>query len=180
MRGYAVAVALVLLGCAGTFVQRATPMSKPSESSRLLVFPFRDPSRGGKEFPGVGDRFSHEFATAGSVHGLNLIPVSSVEFKSSTDVDVARALRVAEQEGADFIVTGQITKWVDRATEWNGRRDFAGVSVTVREVPGGRVAASIEIEKHSNNFWGGTPDDFLLSLANEAASELFARGRPGQ
>jgi hypothetical protein len=168
---------LALVACAGIGVPRRigkTPVDVVSD--RVAVFAFRDPSFDRERFPGVGGRITHAFANAAAPLGVVAIPVFTKQFRSDTEINMADALRYAVSQGARLVVTGEVTKWVDRATEWSGKRDFAALSVTVRDSVTGQVKASVVVEQHSNIFWSGTPDDYVQSVAERAVHELFSSG----
>jgi len=139
-----------------------------------MIFPFRNPSFGGREFPGVGMRFTNSFMVACTSYGLTIVAAFGEKFQSSKDINVLAALTYARRKRADFVITGQVTKWIDRPTEWTGKRDFAGLAIFVYEVSSGSLMFSGEVQQHSNIFWSGTPDDFVGSLSR-AMAEKFIR-----
>lgn len=164
---------IVIAGCAGIQVIHTTSTTKIDKSGKYIVFPFRDPSFKDKEFPGVGARFTNAFASACGEFGLNATPVFTDEFKSTKDINILDAIAYAKKNNFKYMITGQITKWVDRATEWSGKRDFAGLSVSVREVDTGNLIFSSELQEHSNIFWSGIPDDFISSLSRAMAAKML-------
>jgi len=162
-----------LSGCAGLQVVHTTPKYQFDKSKRFLVFPFRDPSYKDKEIAGTGGRLTNPFAAACSQYGLNIIPIFNDKFQPSKNVNILDAIAYAKENGVDFIITGQVTKWVDRATEWSGKRDFLGLAIFVRDVGTGKIVFSAELQEHSNIFWSGTPDDFTHSLSRAIAEKFL-------
>jgi len=166
-------LAIMIIGCAGIQTVHITPKYQADRSKKYILFPFRNPSFRGREFPGVGMRFTNSFMMACKSYGLSMIPTFGEKFQSSKDIDILAALAYARQKQADFIITGHVTKWIDRPTEWTGKRDFAGLAVFVYEVASGNFVFSGEVQQHSNIFWSGTPDDFVDSLSRALAERLI-------
>ena len=52
------------------------------------------------------------------------------------------------ETGADYIIYGYVTQWVDKPTLLTSERDFAGLSIFVRSVESGEVVFSSEIQAH--------------------------------
>jgi len=104
---------------------------------------------------------------------LTVLPVFDERFQPSKDINILDALAYAKENEANFIITGQVTKWIDRATAWSGKRDFAGLAIFVRDVSSGSIVFASEMQEHSNIFWSGTPDDFIHSLARAMAEKLL-------
>jgi Domain of unknown function (DUF4823) len=172
-----IALLLVIFTFTGCFAgfnvcHVSTPESIQGDS-HIIIFPFRDPSLNGTEFSGVGGRFTRAFSQATANYDITLLPVSSNEFCSDKDIDIVKALEYARRYGAKYIVTGYVTKWVDRATEWSAKRDFAGLNVTMRETATGKIIGSAEMNQHSSIFWSGTPDDYTSTLSDKMALKLF-------
>jgi hypothetical protein len=176
-RMFIVLCLFILLGCAGTQDVHTTTNIQIDKSQRYIVYPFRDPSFEEHEFPGVGSRFTNKFVAACANYGLNAIPIFTDKFQPNKDINILDALAYAKENGADFIITGQVTKWIDRATEWSSKRDFAGLEIFVREVTSGNIVFTTEMEEHSNMFWSGTPDDFVDSLSRAMAAKFTGTGR---
>ena len=163
----------IIMGCAGVQGVHTSGNIQINKSTKYLVFPFRNPSFGVRELSGVGSRFTNKFVASCAEYGLNVLPIFNEKFQPNKDINILDALGYAKDNGADFIITGQVTKWIDRATEWSGKRDFAGLSIVVREVSAGNIIFSSEIQQHSNMFWSGTPDDFVDSLSRAMAEKLL-------
>lgn len=163
----------IITGCAGVQNIQTSSNIQIDKSKKYIVFPFRDPSFGVREFSGVGSRFTNTFVAACSNYGLNVLPIFNERFQANKDINILEALSYAKDNEAEFIITGQVTKWIDRATEWTGRRDFAGLSIVVREVKSNNIIFSSEMQEHSNMFWSGTPDDFINSLSRAMASRFL-------
>ncbi len=163
----------IITGCAGIQHVHTSSNIQIDKSKKYLVFPFRDPSFKEKEFSGVGSRFTNKFAASCADYGLNVLPVFNERFQPSKDINILDALAYAKENGANFIITGQVTKWIDRATEWSGKRDFAGLVIFVRDVSSGSILFTSEMQEHSNIFWSGTPDDFIDSLSRAMAAKLL-------
>lgn len=172
-RIFSILTIFVITGCAGIQNVQTSSNIQIDKSKKYLVFPFKDPSFGGKEFSGVGSRFTNKFAASCAEYGLNVIPIFNDKFQPSRDVNILDALAYAKENGANFIITGQVTKWIDRATEWSGKRDFAGLSIFVRDVSSGNIVFTSEIQENSNIFWSGTPDDFVDGLSKAMAAKLL-------
>lgn len=164
---------VIFTGCAGVQTIHTSSNTQIDKSKKYLVFPFRDPSYNGKEFLGVGSRFTNKFAASCADFGLNVIPVFNEKFQASKDINILDAIAYAKENGANFIILGQVTKWIDRATEWSGKRDFAGFSIFVRDVSTGNIVFTSEMQEHSNIFWSGTPDDFVDSLSRAMVAKLL-------
>ena len=164
---------LILSACAGTEVIQQNRSERINPGSLIIAFPFRDPSLFEKKFPGIGGKFTQSFTAAASKYNIDIIPVSSDVFRSDQDLDVFTALEFAKEKNADYIVIGHVTKWVDRATEWSGKRDYAGLGISIRALNTGKIVATGEFEEYSNGLWSGTPDDFIVSLSQSAAEHFF-------
>jgi hypothetical protein len=169
----AILVSVLIAGCAGIETIHITSRYQLDKSEKYILFPFRDPSFKERELSGVGSRFTNRFAAACTEYGLKIVSVFNEKFQSTKDVDISNAIVYAKQNGANFIITGQVTKWIDRPTEWSGKRDFAGLATTVRTVNTGDIVFSAELEEHSNIFWSGTPDDFVDSLSRAIARKFM-------
>lgn len=165
----------ILIGCAGVQTIHQYSNVPLDKTKRYVIFPFKDPSYGSRVFPGVGSRFTSKFSASCADYGLNVLPVFNERFQSKNDINILDALAFANKIGADFIITGQVTKWIDGATDWSGKRDFAAFSIYVRKATTGNIIFSSEIQEYSNVFWSGTPDDFIDSLAKAMAKKLLAR-----
>lgn len=164
---------VLIIGCAGIETRHVTSRYQLDKSEKYFLFPFRDPSFKGRELAGIGSRFTNRFIAECGGYGLKIVPVFSQQFQSTRDVNISEVMAYAKQQGSNFIITGQITKWIDRATEWTGKRDFASLAIFVRAVTTGDIVFSAEIEQHSNIFWSGTPDDFINSLSKAMAAKIM-------
>lgn len=164
----------IITGCAGIQTVHTTSNIQVDKSKKYLVFPFRDPSFEGKEFSGVGSRLTNKLVASCAEYGLNMTPIFNEKFQASKDINTLDALAYAKENEANFIITGQVTKWIDRATEWSMKRDFLGLSIFVREVSSGNIVFTLEMQEHSNIFWSGTPDDFVDSLSKAMALKLLS------
>ena len=129
----------VVIGCAGTSI---------GNTAKYTVFPFRNPSYQDREFSDIGMRFTNAFAAACAKHSLDVTIVTNDQFDSSKDTNVQDAIVYAKENGADYIIYGYVTKWVDRPTLLTSERDFAGLSIFVRFVESGEVVFSSEIKAH--------------------------------
>jgi hypothetical protein len=129
----------VVVGCAGISIDN---------TAQYNVFPFRNPSYQDREFSDVGMRFTNAFAAACAKHSLDVTIVMNDQFDSSKDTNVQDALVYAKDTGADYIIYGSVTKWVDRPTLLTSDRDFAGLRIIVRSVESGEVVFSSEIQAH--------------------------------
>lgn len=167
--------AFIIVGCAGIDVIHTTPKYQVDKSAKYIVFPFRDPYliRESKtiqtitdkaEFPGVGRHFTHKFVALCSSYGLDVTPIFNDKFKSSEDINIVDALSYAKEQRANFIITGQVTKWIYRATFHSHKRNYAGLEIFVRNVDSGKIVFTAELEEHNNVFWTVIPDEFVDSL----------------
>jgi hypothetical protein len=129
----------VVVGCAGVSI---------NDNAQYKVFPFRNPSYQDREFSDVGIRFTNAFAAACARYSLDVTIVITDQFDSSKDTNVQDAIVYAKETGADYIIYGYVTKWVDRPTLLTGERDFAGLSIIVRSVESGEVVFSSELKAH--------------------------------
>ena len=130
---------VLAVGCAGVSTEN---------TAKYYVFPFRNPSYQDREFSDVGMRFTHAFAAACAQHSLDVTIVTNHQFESSKDTNVQDALVYAMDSGADYIIYGSVTKWVNKPTTFTSERDFAGLSIFVRSVDSGEVVFSSEIQAH--------------------------------
>jgi hypothetical protein len=130
-------------GCAGISADSTADIT-----AKYYVFPFRNPSYQDKEFSDVGMRFTNAFAAACAKHSLDVTIVMNDQFDSSKDTNVQDAIVYAMEAGAEYIIYGYVTKWVDRPTSLTSARDFAGLSIFVRSVESGEVVFSSEIQAH--------------------------------
>jgi hypothetical protein len=130
---------LLAVGCAGV---------RTENTAKYEVFPFRNPSYQDQEFSDVGMRFTNAFAAACAQHSLDVTIVMNHQFESSKDTNVQDALVYAMNTGADYIIYGAVTKWVNKPTMLTSEQDFAGLSIFVRSVESGEVVFSSEIQAH--------------------------------
>ena len=130
-------------GCAGISADSTADIT-----AKYYVFPFRNPSYQDREFSDVGMRFTNAFAAACAKHSLDVTIVTNDQFDSSKDTNVQDALTYAMDTGADYIIYGYVTKWVDGPTSLTSEWDFAGLSIFVRSVESGEVVFSSEIQAH--------------------------------
>ena len=138
-------------GCAGISddsTADTTVVMTADITAKYYVFPFRNPSYHDREYSDVGMRFTNAFAAAFAKHSLDVTIVTNDQFHSSKDTNVQDAIVYAEETGADYIIYGYVTKWVDNPTLLTSERDFAGLSIFVRSVESGEVLFSSEIRAH--------------------------------
>jgi hypothetical protein len=140
---FVVFFAIMIVACAGVQVQHTTDEQETDRSAKYLVFPFRNPSYKGVEFSGVGSRFTRSFVSHCSSYRLDVVSIFNDDFQSSKDIDVSQALTYAKGKDADFIITGQVTRF------------------------------TAELLQHSNIFWSGTPDDYVTSLSKAMAKKFL-------
>jgi len=129
----------MVIGCAGVSIDN---------TAQYNIFPFRNPSYQDQEFSDVGIRFTNAFAAACAKYSLDVTIVRNDQFDSSKDTNVQNAIVYAKETGADYIIYGYVTKWVDRPTLLTSERDFAGLSIIVRSVESGEVVFSSEVNAH--------------------------------
>ena len=129
----------LVIGCAGVHTENTV---------KYVVFPFRNPSFQDREFSDVGMRFTNAFAAACARYSLDVTAVTNDQFDSSKDTNVQDALVYARETGADYIIYGYVTKWINRPTILTSERDFAGLSIFVRSVESEEVVFSSEIQAH--------------------------------
>lgn len=161
----------VASGCAGILVEHETKRKAPDMNATYLVFPFRDPFYKKITFPGVGTRFTRSFVSHCSSYGLRIKSVFNEAFSAAEDLDVASALTYAQEAGADYIVTGMVTRWADSA------RDSAGLEIFVRKVPTGDVVFTTEIVQRNTFLMPGGPDEFVSSLSRALSREWLGLER---
>ena len=130
-------------GCAGIGADSTADIT-----AKYYVLPFRNPSYQDREFSDVGMRFTNAFAAACAKHSLDVTVVTNDQFDSSKNTNVQDAIIYAMETGADYIIYGYVTKWVDRPTSVTSERDFAGLSIFVRSVESGEVVFSSEMQAH--------------------------------
>jgi hypothetical protein len=164
-------------GCAGISAEN---------SAKYDVFPFRNPSYQDTEFSDVGMRFTNAFTAACAKHSLDVTIVMDDQFESSKDTNVQEALVYARETGADYMIYGYVTKWVDRPTLLTSERDFAGLSIFVRSVESGEVVFSSEIQAHGMRYtkrssgisrfgseYAGARVNLVLMLSTEMAEKFL-------
>ena len=167
----------VVIGCAGTSI---------GNTAKYTVFPFRNPSYQDREFSDIGLRFTNAFAAACAKHSLDVTRVTNDQFDSSKDTNVQDAIVYAKENGADYIIYGYVTKWVDRPTLLTSERDFAGLSIFVRFVESGEVVFSSEIKAHGIRYsrhvsgisqvgleYRGARVNLIQSLSTEMAEKFL-------
>jgi hypothetical protein len=146
-------------GCAGISADSTADIT-----AKYYVFPFRNPSYQDKEFSGVGMRFTNAFAAACVKHSLDVTIVINDQFDSSKNTNVQDALTYATDTGADYIISGYVTKWLDKPTSLTSERDFAGLSIFVRSVESGEVVFSSEMQAHGIRYSSRGPGATQLGL----------------
>jgi hypothetical protein len=120
----------ILTGCAARYGNVETPVASPLEGKRVLVFSFQDPYYRGQQLRGVGEPFAVVFATKLRTAGVQADGTSREGFSTSSATDPGKACKHAADNGYDALVLGNVTEWIDGATQWSGRVDVAALSVT--------------------------------------------------
>ncbi len=167
----------LVVGCAGISTEN---------TAKYEVFPFRNPSYQDREFSDVGMRFTNAFAAACARHSLDVTVVTNEQFDSSKDTNVQDALTYTMDTGADYIIYGYVTKWVNKPTLLTSERDFAGLSIFVRSVESGEVVFSSEVQAHGIRYsrhgsgmsqfgsdYKGPRVNLIQSLATEMAEKFL-------
>jgi hypothetical protein len=167
----------LVVGCAGV---------RTDNTAKYNVFPFRNPSYQDREFSDVGMRFTNAFAAACATRSLDVTVVTNEQFDSSKDTNVQDAITYAMETGADYIIYGYVTKWVDKPTLLTSERDFAGLSIFVRSVESGEVVFSSEMQAHGIRYsshgsgvsqlgldYTGARVNLIQSLSTEMAEKFL-------
>ena len=168
-------------GCAGISADSTADIT-----AKYYVFPFRNPSYQHRDFSGVGMRFTNAFAAACAQHSLDVTVVINDQFDSSKNTNVQDALTYAMDTGADYVIYGYVTQWVDKPTLLTSERDFAGLSIFVRSVESGEVVFSSEMQAHGIRYsshgsgvsqlgldYTGARVNLIQSLSAEMAEKFF-------
>jgi len=168
-------------GCAGISADSTADIT-----AKYYVFPFRNPSYQHRDFSGVGMRFTNAFAAACAQHSLDVTVVTDDQFDSAKNTNVQDALTYAMDTGADYVIYGYVTQWVDKPTLLTSERDFAGLSIFVRSVESGEVVFSSEIQAHGIRYssrgsgasklgldYTGTWVNLVQSLSKEMAERFL-------
>jgi hypothetical protein len=174
----------LMVGCAGqpdnTAKYAETTTTYAETAAVYYVFPFRNPSYRDRELSGIGMRFTSAFAAACVEKAFYAKTVMSDRFNSSKDINVRDAIVYASRTGADYIIYGNVTNWVDRPTKYTHPQDFAGLRIFVRSVESGQAVFTAKLQAHgityakhgTRNFTGQKRIDLIQSLATAMAEKL--------
>jgi len=167
----------LVVGCAGV---------RTENTAKYDVFPFRNPSYQDREFSDIGMRFTNAFTAVCARHSLDVTIVMNDQFDSSKDTNVQDALTHSMNTGADYIIYGYVTKWVNKPTLLTSERDFAGLSIFVRSVESGEVVFSSEMQAHGIRYsshgsgvsqlgleYTGARVNLIQSLSTEMAEKFL-------
>ena len=98
-------------------------------------------------------------------------------FISRTPESLGEALDSARKVNADYLAYPTIQLWLDRATEWSGRRDKLKLRVDLIELETSQVVYAKEIEAAGK--WmtdgGDTPADLVQQPVEHFVNTLFRR-----
>jgi len=137
----ALLAAVATLGCAATVVGRAFPGLDERRTAirKIAVAPFTARAERGAEGAPLVAR---QLAEALAVRGVEVVApedVARLTIEPGGDL-AALAAGAAAQFGADAVLTGEITRWVEREGEALGSQHAAsvGVTVTLHGAPDGR------------------------------------------
>jgi len=165
----------VLFGCTSIKPVHIRRHASFDSKGTYLVFPFTSPvSRDGKVVKGLGDNFTTHFITACKDEDLNVRLVNVRRFTSSRPIDPKEALEYASGTDANFIITGEVTRWVDYWDNYGSdSADLAGFKIEVLGVFSKRRSFTGEVVAKSGSLWRGSPREFIPGLAEEMVEVLL-------
>ena len=156
-------------GCASTYEQHVVtnPASKLNVGSSILIATPADGAYGDEKYPGSG------LATATAVRSA--FARYSDNIAVSADCKDFECLNKGQATSYDYYVVPQILNWVDRATEWSGKKDTIEIKVTVYDAKDGKSLSSNVISGKSKwaTFGGDHPQDLLPEPLNDYIKSLY-------
>ena len=120
----------IFLGCAARHANLDRNEKIYKAQKNIIVFPFRNAYYKGRELVGVGTALSSTFVNEIIATGRECRLVETEEFKETKAVDINQACKYTKQQGADVAIIGIVTEWIDGATQWSGKVDVVGVSIS--------------------------------------------------
>ena len=182
------AFALVMLGCAGTVSERPYPaLSERREPIRkIAVAPI---AARPEEAAAAAPLVARHLAQALALRGVEVIPPEEVAHVDSGAGVAELAAAVARQFGADAVLVGEITRWVEREGEALGsqRPAAVGLRVVLHGAPAGERLWQGEFDRTQQSllenvlltprYPGGgtrwlTADEFAHFAADELATAI--------
>ena len=182
------AFALVMLACAGTVSERPYPaLSERREPIRkIAVAPI---AARPEEAAAAAPLVARHLAQALALRGVEVIPPEEVAHVDSGAGVAELAAAVARQFGADAVLVGEITRWVEREGEALGsqRPAAVGLRVVLHGAPAGERLWQGEFDRTQQSllenvlltprYPGGgtrwlTADEFAHFAADELATAI--------
>jgi len=170
-----VLMCLGIAGCAGLSANLNTGTRILGVEQQVMVFPFRNPSYKGQELMGMGDAVTNAVWAELQKRGISATIAPKESFPATKMIDPQVACRYGREKGADIVLIGVTTEWVDGATNWSGKLDVVGATVTAYTTSNNRIVATASARQNGGWFtWVNNPADrFLPTLSRELVSALF-------
>ncbi len=168
---YLLVLSVLVSGCASVQITRtgkeAFTKKLNSEDPVYIITPENGVYEN-KEYTGSGKMTANFLVLAFSRY--------SKQVEKSEGVEVLEVgLAKAKDKGFMYLVSPQILKWEDRATEWSGITDKVQVKVSLVDLSTGDIIDTVLIKGHSAwaTFGGDHPQDLLEKPINEYVASLY-------
>ena len=170
-----VLMCLGVAGCAGLSANLNTGTRVLGAKQQVMVFPFRNPNYKGQELTGRGDAVTNAVWVELQKRGISASVVSNKSFPATKMINPKEACRYGREQGADIVLLGVVSKWIDAATNWSGKRDFIGVTVTAYNTRNVRIVATASAQQNCSSFtFVNHPTNRLLpTLSEKIVGTLF-------
>jgi hypothetical protein len=154
-----------------------TGTSVVGSGQQVMVFPFRNPNYAGQELFGVGEAFSNAIWGELQQQGISAVVAPTDSFPATKIVDHKEACRYGKAHGADIVLIGIVTEWIDGATNWSGKRDVAAAMVTAYSTTDGKFVAAASGRQNGTWFTlvNAPTTRFLPTLSKEIVRALLGR-----
>jgi hypothetical protein len=162
----AAVMAAALSGCASTY--EATPVSAPSAKltvgGSVLIATSANGYYADEQYPNSGAATSSALQTAFEKYS-NAVSVSS---------ECGDFACLKQKQAATIYVVPRILGWVDRATEWSGKKDVIEIKITIYDQAGQALSSSVVTGKSKwATFGGDHPQDLLPALMDGYVKSLY-------
>ena len=144
--------------------------TKLTGASTVAIAVPQDGQYGGKTYKGSGQAAADATRAAFAQH---LQKADIVSGTAGQGVEQARA--AAASAGYGYYCQLEILQWVDRATEWSGKRDTIEVKLSVYDTATGTLIYSAIVQGYSK-FWtfgGDHPQDLAFAHMHVLVDKLF-------
>lgn len=170
-----VLMCLGVAGCAGLSANLNIGARILGVKQQVMVFPFRNPSYKGQELTGRGDAVTNAVWAELQKKGISASVAPNESFPATKLINPKAACRYGRENGADIVLLGVVSKWIDGATNWSGKRDFIGVTVIAYNTSNTRIVATASAQQNCSSFtFVNHPTNRLLpTLARELVRALF-------